>query len=180
LLLMLTFPVFFLILISSSGTAIIPKEITIEDSRPWTDEVPEPLNEIARYDKRIFNFIADAIFFLLLRAGCFGLLFKIIPPNWFLYWSVTFLAWLLYYPLMELATGKTIAKYITRTRVVNWNTQPADGYDIMKRNLMRLIPFEWLSFLREYPTGWHDSFSDTSVVNDGRPAVQVAWVNESD
>lgn len=165
--------------------AIIPKEITLEDSIPWSDDKdPEPLNEIARYDKRIFNFLMDCILFFVLRLTVFNLF----PPSEYfshrgdllMIWitPVTALLWLLYYPVMEYNTGKTLAKYITQTKVVTDALERVDFYHVFKRNIFRMLPLEWFSFIRRHPIGWHDQFSYTRVVNAPLIPDDVVW--ESD
>ncbi len=70
-----------------------------------------------------------------------------------------------YFAMESLAKGKTIGKLITNTKVVNLNGETPDTANIMKRTLCRLIPFNALSFLGNEARGWHDSLSDTYVVD---------------
>jgi uncharacterized RDD family membrane protein YckC len=76
----------------------------------------------------------------------------------------------LYFAILEIATGKTIGKMLTRTRVVSaHHGGPATTGQILGRTLCRYIPFEPFSFLfgdRNHPVGWHDSISNTRVIND--------------
>lgn len=76
-----------------------------------------------------------------------------------------FLVLAIYYPTMEITTGKTLAKFITKTRVVNEKGEKPEALTILGRNLARLIPFDNLSFLFG-SRGWHDSVSGTRVVKD--------------
>lgn len=74
---------------------------------------------------------------------------------------------LVYYVPLEATTGRTPAKYLTGTRVVSAEgTAPGWGR-ILGRTLIRMVPFEALSFLggRGHPVGWHDSGSGTRVVS---------------
>lgn len=80
---------------------------------------------------------------------------------------LAYAGWVLYYTLFEGLLGKTPGKLITRTRVVNSNEQPISMGQAFGRSLLRLIPFEPLSFLgSEQPRGWHDRLSNTRVVKD--------------
>ncbi|MBF0344838.1 MAG: protein kinase [Nitrospirae bacterium] len=70
----------------------------------------------------------------------------------------------LYYTAFEFASGKSIAKFITHTRVVRADGSKPDISHIIIRSLLRIIPFEPLSFL--FNKDWHDSMSKTIVVDD--------------
>lgn len=72
---------------------------------------------------------------------------------------------LAYYFLMESLTNKTIGKFVTNTIVVLPNGEKPTTLNIFKRSLCRLIPFDALSFLGENGKGWHDSISNTYVVD---------------
>ena len=82
--------------------------------------------------------------------------FQDILMTGFVYFSYTF--------LMEYFTkGRTIGKYITGTKVVSTDLQTIGAQQYFIRNISRLVPFDALSFLGN--NGWHDSWSDTRVVN---------------
>jgi uncharacterized RDD family membrane protein YckC len=71
----------------------------------------------------------------------------------------------LYYSITESLFSRTIGKLITKTIVVDINGEkPASGI-IIKRSFCRLIPFNHFSFLGGNTRGWHDSISNTYVVN---------------
>ncbi|WP_050009549.1 RDD family protein [Flavobacterium sp. B17] len=77
---------------------------------------------------------------------------------------VTAILYFLYTFLLEYITkGRTIGKYITGTKVITTDGQIPTVYEFFIRNISRLVPFDILSFLGE--NGWHDSWSDTRVVN---------------
>lgn len=110
-----------------------------------------------------FLFVAFAVFVLLELAGyntnnddvsSLGVLLSIIV-NYFLYF------------LLEAFTGKTLAKYITRTRVVKSDGGKPSFMQIIGRTLARLVPLEVFSYLgNPNPIGLHDSLSGTIVVDD--------------
>ena len=66
---------------------------------------------------------------------------------------------------MESLTGRTMAKLITRTKVVMENGDKPTFEVILTRTLCRLIPFNWISFLGDDGVGWHDSLSKTRVIS---------------
>ena len=74
------------------------------------------------------------------------------------------ISWMIYYSLFEGLTGRTLAKYITRTKVVNEKGEKPDFKTILLRSLCRLCPFEPISFFGSEKTGWHDEWSKTTVV----------------
>lgn len=70
-----------------------------------------------------------------------------------------------YYFLFEYFFGKTPAKFLTRTRVVDMNGEWPGGKKLLIRTLCRFIPFDNFSFLFG-TVGWHDRLSGTMVVRD--------------
>lgn len=73
----------------------------------------------------------------------------------------------IYYIVIESKTGgKSIGKLVTNTRVVTLDNQTPDFDTIVKRSLCRNIPFDGLSFIGEHSTGWHDSLSNTKVIQE--------------
>jgi uncharacterized RDD family membrane protein YckC len=72
---------------------------------------------------------------------------------------------LLYYVVSESLWQKTLAKFITKTKVVMRDGSIPPFANILGRSLARMIPFDNFSFLvGAYPIGWHDSLSNTIVV----------------
>lgn len=70
-----------------------------------------------------------------------------------------------YYIIMETMTARTIGKYLTGTIVVDNEGNKPSMETLVKRSFCRAIPFNALSFLGEKSRGWHDSISETYVVN---------------
>ncbi|NJO03475.1 MAG: RDD family protein [Bacteroidia bacterium] len=79
---------------------------------------------------------------------------------------VSTLGFLVYYLVMESGTGKTVGKYITRTKVVTHNGDLPSTVTVLGRSAARLIPLEFFSFLGAQGVGWHDSLSGTYVIQD--------------
>ena len=73
----------------------------------------------------------------------------------------------LYFSLLEALCQKTVAKFLTGTKVVNMDgSKPSIG-QCLGRAAARFIPFEPFSFLgSQEPRGWHDSLSGTRVIRD--------------
>lgn len=133
---------------------------------------------LASKGSRILNYILDIIFTMLLifvLAFVLAILAGIFQWNGILLWlsdmsdlsgQVVFLGVaIFYYTITEAFLGRSLAKLITGTTVVDENGQKPDFGTILKRSLCRLIPFDALSFLGNSGRGWHDSISDTYVVN---------------
>ena len=73
----------------------------------------------------------------------------------------------IYYTIIEFSLGgKTIGKYITKTRTVTLNNEKPDFQTILGRSFSRIVPFEAFSFLGSQPDGWHDRWSKTKVIKD--------------
>ena len=70
--------------------------------------------------------------------------------------------------------GKTIGKYLTKTRAVTLDGRRLDFGSALKRSLARLIPFDGLSFLGVPGKGWHDSLPRTKVIDD------LNWTDEEE
>ena len=114
--------------------------------------------------KRLGNFVGDRI--------SMGIIFIIIAVliSWLIHstaWTGVFFILMpfLYYVIFEGIWQKTIAKFITKTKVVMRDGSKPPFLNILGRSLARYIPFEAFSYLfGAYPMGWHDSLSKTLVV----------------
>lgn len=73
---------------------------------------------------------------------------------------------LFYYSITEIFLSKSIAKFITKTIVVDQYGDKVRPEIILKRTLCRLIPFEHFSFFGGNNRGWHDTLSNTYVVKE--------------
>lgn len=72
---------------------------------------------------------------------------------------------LVYFAMESLTKGRSIGKYITKTKVVMEDGAAPSGLDYLKRSFSRVIPFEQFSFLGASGRGWHDTISKTYVVD---------------
>lgn len=128
--------------------------------------------------QRFLNYLLDNIFILALIfllaifLGFFGALLGLNGlANWMdsigdLEGRILFILFtIIYYTVTEGLFGRSLAKLITGTIVVDENGEKPDFGTILKRTLCRIIPFDGLSFLGSSGRGWHDSMSDTYVVN---------------
>jgi len=71
----------------------------------------------------------------------------------------------LYYFIFEKMTnGKTLGKYITKTRAIDLDGEMLSTSQFFQRNLMRLMPFEVFSIFGNAP--WHDSVADSQVIKE--------------
>lgn len=85
-----------------------------------------------------------------------------------LYVSVILL-YVIYYSLLEYyCKGKTLGKWVTKTRVVTQDGHPLDIFTVFQRNLLRYNPLDPLSYL--VGLNWHDEWSSTVVI-DERPTT---------
>lgn len=140
-----------------------PTAATTEETQPKYYYVE------AGRELRVANFIVDMIIIHSLVA-----LFAIIAvllnlwdiqntPEWAIY-IIVYSFMLVYYYIFESMVGKTPAKFITKTRVVDYDNNQPGKMTILGRTLCRFIPFDGLSFLGL--SGFHDKFSNTKVIID--------------
>lgn len=89
------------------------------------------------------------------------------------------LLFVMYYLIFETLFQRTPAKFITGTKVVNFDGTKPTLFTILKRTLIRIfIPFEALSFLGEKVYGWHDRWSGTYVIRAKRFESREAKVSQ--
>lgn len=132
--------------------------------------------KVAGQGKRLSNYLLDLVF-LYVFSLIFGLILgiflifyspslfdSITDDNMFTEYLLGFIMGMIYYTTFEALTGRTIAKYITKTKVINENGEKPDFKTIFLRSLCRFIPFEAFSFLGSDNSGWHDKFTKTKVV----------------
>ena len=160
----------------SSSKQIINKTVSIHQSHHIG-----PSNKfiISLRFKRFLNFILDIIFYFIFLAIIASIIWLFIAIVWFsdtiikniiqntnypLFWIIVFFV---YFIVAESIRWKTLAKFITRTKVINKHWDKPNFLNIFWRTLCRFIPFEAFSFLvSSHPRGWHDSISKTYVVDD--------------
>lgn len=128
--------------------------------------------------KRFANHLIDTLF-LYIMVFIIGVLYGTVmvmnDPAFFdeigegnivLQYVLGFIAIFIYYSIFEGLTGRSPAKYITKTKVVDLNGEKPDFATIFIRTLCRAIPFDAFSFLFSQDSGgWHDRLSKTSVVD---------------
>ena len=78
----------------------------------------------------------------------------------------------------KFSNGKSLGKLITGTKVVKTDGSALTTDDLLKRNFSRIVPFDGISFLGN--NGWHDSWSDTRVVNAKEYDNAINTKNEID
>lgn len=133
-------------------------------------------SKVASQGKRFANYILDMIFLIIFNiifAVIVGIVVGIISPDSLGYFDQIgkieeyiwgFIIGMIYYSLFEAITGRSIAKFITKTKVVDENGNKPRFEIILLRSLCRFIPFEQFSFLVSNGTGWHDTISKTRVI----------------
>ncbi|MHA3789719.1 RDD family protein [Flavobacterium hauense] len=131
---------------------------------------------VPRY-KRFFNVVIDfcaviilavlfMVFILILSALGFSGLGEWMANFTDGDYNVLWLAFMMaYYMVMEITMQRTLGKFITGTIVVSENGIKPAVKSIIGRSLCRIFWIEAFSFLGTYPRGWHDSASNTYVVD---------------
>jgi uncharacterized RDD family membrane protein YckC len=132
---------------------------------------------IASIGKRFTNHILDLVFyfaFCIVIGLILGIVLAIFSPstltifnddNELVNYVIGFITLFLYYSTFEALTGRTLAKFITKTKVINEAGLKPDYRTILLRTICRFIPFDALSFLGDSNLGWHDKLSKTKVVS---------------
>ncbi len=137
---------------------------------------------VASQNKRFLNFIIDSILvrvFITVVAFGIGIAYgmsvaarggEITPETETMLNLVGGLIgismYLFYYVFFEAICGRTIAKFITGTKVANSEGGKPSFGQVFGRSAARMIPFEPFSFLfGDNRTGWHDTLSGTIVID---------------
>jgi uncharacterized RDD family membrane protein YckC len=134
---------------------------------PKADVAPEPdvlmVSSDVSLGKRFLNVFIDNIVRVIFAAGAAFLckLLDVAELGTFFIWF-TFPA---YYIFFEGLLARTPGKFITGTRVVAVGGGRPTFMQIVGRTFARVVPFEPFSFLGGTPTGWHDRWSGTRVVD---------------
>ena len=133
---------------------------------------------LASSTKRLFNMIIDYIVFYLLAivfvfmSALVGAMFFPEEAGFFddgnnnqlWMYVIVYVSYIFYYTTLEAASGRTIGKLITGTKVVDKDGKVPTLSAIFRRSLSRIVPFEAFSFLGNNARGWHDAWTDTWVI----------------
>jgi uncharacterized RDD family membrane protein YckC len=138
-------------------------------------------NLLASPGKRVVHWIVDYIVSYLLIIGIFiviGLVLEFTDTGSADYFAaledinplldriISMLLTIPYFIITEMISGKTIGKLFTGTVVVDRYGNKPQNVNIVKRSFARAIPFDAFSYLGSIPRGWHDTLSDTYVVEE--------------
>ncbi|WDQ15395.1 RDD family protein [Rhodopirellula sp. P2] len=144
-----------------------------------SDAGPVSTDNFASQNKRLANYLLDWVFVQVFSFGiglAVGIVFVVMygpemTPDQDARMTLVSMVlgfgfFVFYYVVMEALFGATLAKFITKTRVVSVDGGKAGFGKILGRSLARMIPFDPLSYLfGDTRVGWHDSLSGTRVVN---------------
>lgn len=133
---------------------------------------------LASSGQRLSNYLLDMIIYNVINVlplAIGWLLYSFLGNEELYFWLeginpvvdflISYIIVVIYYTILESLTGRSVAKYITNTKVLMADGSTPTASDIFKRSLCRLIPFDQLSFLGTIPKGWHDTISKTVVVD---------------
>jgi len=128
--------------------------------------------------RRFLNYIIDLFFyyvFIIVLVLVLGFVFSVTGLDYEslmvfldkspLSYVFSFATAVVYYTSVEyLTNGRSIGKFLTKTKVVKYDGSAPTFRSYIIRSLCRFIPFEPFSFFRSEKTGWHDDYSKTRVV----------------
>jgi len=133
--------------------------------------------------KRLGNYLIDRISLLLVwnyllykpNVALLTLIYRYTNSRELLYvcaysFAITFFVFTL--AILESVTGgKTLGKFITRTRAINQNGSPISPKKAFLRCVCRLVPFDIFSALGSPCYPWHDRWSKTYVIDESRTSL---------
>jgi len=137
----------------------------------------EVIAKMASQWKRFMNYLLDMVFVVIIIFIFFlflGMVLAIVSPsvvsnfresNVLFEYFISFITIMIYYTTYETITGRTIAKYITKTKIVTELGEKPNFKTILIRSLCRFIPIEPFSILFNDGSCWHDTISKTKVIN---------------
>jgi uncharacterized RDD family membrane protein YckC len=144
-----------------------------KDEKEFRDKIKF---NFAPANKRMGNYVIDilAIIFIELITGAFlivfqgkdSAIFSLLFNDQIGKICFTLFLTIFYYTLFEALTGKSIGKYITKTKVITLRGKKPGWAVILLRSVCRLIPLDQISFILDSDAGWHDSLSKTIVINE--------------
>ncbi len=149
-------------------------------NEPFEIDLIEPL-ETASLGQRFLNHIIDIIVFYILSVLVILLISSFVGTDWIMnednvfnklnQYFILISIYTIYYSTMEYKFGKTIGKFITKTKVVTENSLPPTYNTCFFRSIVRIIPFEPISILFDQTQAWHDRWTKTYVVKE--PKVKL-------
>lgn len=136
-------------------------------------QLPSANYQVASISRRFLNYLLDEILYLLI------MLLFVIPlvrllfdnslfANYWISYLFAFSMLLIYYVAFEALFQRTPGKFITGTRVIMEDGSKPDLGTIVKRTLIRFVPFEVISIytgqdIHNRGTLWHDRWTSTRV-----------------
>lgn len=147
------------------------------DQNPPDLLADEVYYERASTGKRLANYIIDFIVFYVLIA-IFAVVLALTSPSLFNSWTddsgfglvdriLTLFFYAMYMSIVEaLLKGKSVGKFITKTRAVNLDGTPISTSTAFARGFSRAVPFCVFSALGGVCNPWQDRWTNTMVINE--------------
>ncbi|MCK7591591.1 RDD family protein [Subsaxibacter sp. CAU 1640] len=107
---------------------------------------------------RLANYLVDLLVILI----CYMVwmtLFDLYRMEGVVFYAIMFV----YYLLFEALSGQTLGKKLTKTKVVLRDGTKPSFFRIVMRSILRIIPFDGVSYLFGYEIGLHDLLSSTKL-----------------
>lgn len=114
---------------------------------------------------RFVNLLVDGLVMAVISVGA-SVVLGMLGQAWIADFApvVSWTIFFVYFLAFETLLGRTPGKMFTGTIVIADDGQPSSLGRIAIRTLLRLVPFDALSFLGASAYGWHDRWSGTQVV----------------
>lgn len=151
--------------------------MSIADNNPSLLTEFETTYVKASAGKRFANYIIDLVCLYITLFGIlifFPQLFGITDKDSayaILFQLAVLLFFVLFLFVQELLfNGKTIGKFITKTRALNEDGSKMSAAVALGRAFCRAVPFEPFSAFGSPPTPWHDKWTHTMVIDEKQTA----------
>lgn len=147
------------------------------------DDIPVLIH--ASQGKRFLNYVIDRIIaYILFYALAYILSFlnmRIVVnlnPDTASFMIVSLLIYSFYYASLMgftefILKGKTVGKFFTGTRAVTESGHTLALKDALQRGICRIIPFNAFSALGNSCHPWHDTFSNTCVIDEKQSTFRM-------
>jgi uncharacterized RDD family membrane protein YckC len=116
------------------------------------------MNEVDK-GTRLLNYIIDFSFITVLSQA-----FVVFSWRWIDSTLTVVATYFLYYFLFETFGGRTLGKFVTQSKVVDFNNQKPNVFRILLRSLLRFNPLDWYSYAFGQAQGTHDVLSRTKLI----------------
>jgi uncharacterized RDD family membrane protein YckC len=123
-------------------------------------------SQLAKPTLRFINFIIDTLVIAVVYNSLNSHYQITQEPGTSRFNILTVVIFITYYTMFEWLTGKTIGKFLTKTKVIMENGSKISLGIAFLKSALRLIPLIQWTYLGKVCSGFPDSFTNTIVIPD--------------